>query len=80
MFSRRGGLRLDRVQKERRTSFGSCSVGEEDFVWIVFSRRGGLLLDPGYQDGFWICNGITSTRCLPVFFDHRRVNVSIKLI
>ena len=38
--------------------------GEEDFFWIrlVFSRREGLLLDPGYPDGFWIYAGITSTR------------------
>ena len=37
-------VHLDRVHEER-TSFGSCSLGEEDFVWIVFIRRGGLPLD-----------------------------------
>ena len=28
----------------------------------MFSRREGLLLDPGYPDGFCIYAGITSTR------------------
>ena len=42
----------------------------------MFSRREGLLLDPGFPDGFWIHAGITSTWCqFLVFVDHRRVNV-----
>ena len=62
---RRGGLRLDRVHEERRTSFGSCSVGEEDFVWIVFSRRGGLLWIPDIRMVFGSATGLLPRGVFP---------------